>query len=329
MFAASSRSSPTSVRVRRYVAPTASEWASSCTSDAPRSWTSVASTTNTRTPVCHGELGELPGGARRRPGRGWSAGAARGRRRTQERAGTGLGGLQHDRREVEEHAVEQGGPVGVLVGLEPQRGDAALEVGEQRLVVGLRVGDRQVGADVPVPRAGRPARGDQPVEQVRRAQRGDADAVERGAGQLLPDQLVGVVLAQPARLAQHRRGRRLPLRAVVPVLRRGEVEGALLGLELLGLGQAALDGPVIGHVRSVGSRPVPGPSTVNLSMLSGCRAGAGRSNVSPWRTRERVQPADKISRPSSPTRYATSCWWARAPVARPPCWRRCWSAPAR
>ena len=70
-------------------------------------------------------------------------------------------------------------------------------------------------ADVPArpPRGGRPAVVS-PVDQRRRAERRDRDAVERGPGQLLPDQRVGVLVAQPPGLAQHRR------RCVAPSRRR-------------------------------------------------------------------------------------------------------------
>ena len=46
--------------------------------------------------------------------------------------------------------------------------------------------------------------------------------------------------------------------AVVAVLGRGQFEAALVRLELLGLGQAALDGLLLGHARSVGSPPPQG-----------------------------------------------------------------------
>ena len=75
----------------------------------------------------------------------------------QEGTGTGLGRLQDDRREVEQHLVEQDAPVGVLVDLEPQRRDPALQVGEQRLVVRPGVRDSEVRPDVPRPRSDRAA----------------------------------------------------------------------------------------------------------------------------------------------------------------------------
>ena len=62
------------------------------------------------------------------------------------------------------------------------------------------------------------------------------------ARQLLPDQVVGVVLPEPTGLAQDRGGRRLPRGAVVVVRGVGQRERALVGLELGGLGQPALDG---------------------------------------------------------------------------------------
>ena len=70
----------------------------------------------------------------------------------------------------------------------------------------------------------------------------DVDAVERGAGQLVPDQRVVVLVAHPAGLAEHGRGGLLPVGAGVLVLGLGQVERALLGLELGGLVQAAFDG---------------------------------------------------------------------------------------
>ena len=60
-------------------------------------------------------------------------------------------------------------------------------------------------------RVGRPL-GLPVLEQVGRAERGDLDAVERGPGELLPHQRVGVVVAQPLGLAQHRGRRGLPVR---------------------------------------------------------------------------------------------------------------------
>ena len=54
--------------------------------------------------------------------------------------------------------------------------------------------------------------------------------------------LVGVVVAQPPRLAQHRRGGTLPVGAAVGVLGAGQRQRPLVGLELLRLVQPALDG---------------------------------------------------------------------------------------
>ena len=87
--------------------------------------------------------------------------------------------------------------VGVLVGLEPQRGDPALEVGEQRLVVRLGVRRQRGAPGCPTPPVlvGRPT-GDEAVEEVRRTERGDADAVEGGPGELVPDLRVGVVVGR-------------------------------------------------------------------------------------------------------------------------------------
>ena len=96
------------------------------------------------------------------------------------------------------------------------------------------------------------------VDEVRRTERGDADAVESRPRELVPDLRVGVVVGEPAGLAEHGGGRCLPLGAVVAVLGRGQVEAALVRLELLGLGQAALDGLLLGHARRVGSPPPQG-----------------------------------------------------------------------
>ena len=176
----------------------------------------------------------------------------------QEGTGTGLGRLQDDRREVEQHLVEQDAPVGVLGDLEPQRRDSALQVGEQRLVVRLGVRDSEVRPDVPRPRSDRAAHRDERLDELRRTERGDADPVEGRTGELVPGLRVGVVVGEPARLAEHGGGRCLPLGAVVAVLGRSQVEAALVRLELLGLGQAALDGLLLGHARRLGSPPPQG-----------------------------------------------------------------------
>ena len=69
-------------------------------------------------------------------------------------------GVEHDGGQVEEHLGERGGQVpGLEAGaeLDPQRGDAAVEVDQGRLVRRLRVRAGDVGTDVPVTGARGPA----------------------------------------------------------------------------------------------------------------------------------------------------------------------------
>ncbi len=176
--------------------------------------------------------------------------------------------VEDDGSEVEQHAVEEGRPV--LPAAHPETGDAALEVDARLLVGELRVGAVDVRPDVPVALPGRTTGGLQAVEEPGRTQRGDGDAVEGGPGQLLPDQVVAVVLGEPARLAQHGRGLPLPVRDRPPVVGTREVERALLGLELTGLVQAALDGPLIGHGANLrrGARRQP-PSVTFFNRAAG------------------------------------------------------------
>ena len=170
-----------------------------------------------------------------------------------------------------------------------------------------------------------------PSSRSGRAERGDRDAVERGAGQLLPDQRVGVVVGQPARpCAAPRRPRASQSARPWPCPRGTRGERALLGLQLGGLVQPALDGRV-GHVRTLGAWTAG--VTIDCEFLPWPREALSRGrrggNVCPWRRRAGAATADMISRPSSPTRSATSCWSAPARPARPRCWRRCWSARGR
>ncbi len=149
------------------------------------------------------------------------------------------GVLQHHRGDVEQHLVEQRRQVGL--GVDPQRGGTGSEVGQRLLVVGT---PGHPGPDVPAAHAGRPTGGHEVVEQVRGPERRDGEAVERGARQPLPDEVVRVVVAEPSRLAEHRRGGCFPVGTGVVVGGVGEGEVTLLGLELGGLVQPALDGLV-------------------------------------------------------------------------------------
>ena len=172
----------------------------------------------------------------------------------------GLGRRVEDhRREVEQDPVEDDGQVGVGSRVQPQRGGAAAEVRQGLLVQLLRVVAAQLDADVAA--AGRRGAGvaTDLGRESRRTERADRDAVEGRAAEPGPDGVVGVALAEPSGLPQHRGGRLLP----VGPRRRGsgqrERQGALVGLQLGGLGQAALDAVLRGHAshsRS-GARPQP------------------------------------------------------------------------
>ena len=244
------RSSPASVRVRRYVAPTAIEQPSSWTSEAPRSWTSVASTTKPRTSACRAALGQLAGGVGAPGRRGWCRGAARGPRGRRRNAAPGL--RRRARPARGRAARGRAGSSRSVSGVhaQPQGGDAAVEVDERLLVGRLRR-----------PRPSTYARMSQSPGRVGRplvsrsssrsggAERGDADAVERRPGELLPDQVVGVVVGQPAGLAQHRGG------LALPVGRRPPSSGAARSSE-----------PCSGSSSSGSSSP---PSTVMLRTIGG------------------------------------------------------------
>jgi hypothetical protein len=173
----------------------------------------------------------------------------------------GRGPVEHDGRQVEQHAVQHGAPVGPVVAVEVQEdgGRAVLEVLEHGLVGGLSVDDLDLGADVPRPLARRAAAGRQPVEVRGLTHRGDVDAVERRTGEGGPDVGVGRVLAEAAGLAQHGGRGRLPRRGVVRVAVADEPERALRGLQLLGLVEPTVE--AVRHaVREVGhaaqDRPV-------------------------------------------------------------------------
>ena len=271
------------------------------------------------------ELGQLSGSQPLRRGPGWSRRAAR-----------GLGVLRgtrgrRPRRSAGRPARGRGGPgragwpsprQPVPGRLEPQRGDAALEVGEQRLVGRLGVGHDQVGADVP-----RPARVGRPLVVSPSRSSGVPSGVmpmpsSVRPGQPVPDQLVGVLVGEPARLAQHGGGRGLPL--CFPARSRRS-SGAARSREpwsgSSASGSSSRPRRSAGRSRSKGrSRP---PWAMNCDFLNRLRRSQGavqrglpragdRSNVYSWVTKERAPPADKISRPSSPMRSATSCWWAPA-----------------
>ena len=177
-------------------------------------------------------------------GRGHAAGAEQ--RDERLRGGDRVGGrVEHDRGEVEQHVVEQCGEiVGSDAGteLDPQGGGPVLEVDQRGLVAVLGAEAAQVAADVPVTGPGRPAGGAQVVQQRGRAERGDADAVEGGAGELAPHQVVGVVLAHPPGLAEHRGRGLLPVAGPEPVVvGTGQLERTLLGLELRRLREPTMD----------------------------------------------------------------------------------------
>ena len=174
-----------------------------------------------------------------------------------------VGGVEHDGREVEEHAVEQGGR-----GRRPRPSSSHSEVTPfSRSVSAASLAafaspTAEVGPDVPVAGAGRAARGG----AGRRAGRG----VPSGVTPMPSSVRAGQLRPRPARRGRPRRSRRAlrstaaaaasHVGAVVPVLGRGQRERALLGLQLGGLVQAALD---VGHgaqdrpVRPTGSGARP------------------------------------------------------------------------
>ena len=114
-----------------------------------------------------------------------------------------VGRVQDDGCQVEEDTVEQRGEVGVGPHAQPEGRDTALEVGHRLLMGGLGVDDAEVRPDVPVAGTGRAVADVDTVQQVGRAERGDADAVEGRPGQLLPDESVVVLVGQPPSLAEH------------------------------------------------------------------------------------------------------------------------------
>ncbi len=111
--------------------------------------------------------------------------------------------VQRDRRDVEQHPGQGSREVGALVETEQERGRAGLELGERGLVAGGGVVADDQRTDVPGAGPQRSAAGLQVTHEPRRAQRRDLDPVEGGAGQLLPDVAVGVVVAEPTGLAEH------------------------------------------------------------------------------------------------------------------------------
>ncbi len=167
---------PAASSVRSTAAPRASSQPSSWPSEAPSSCTVVASTTTARTPACSPSRAKaassvVVGGTQ----------VAVGVQRAERDQGLGLlegRRLEHDRREVEPDAVERRGEVGPdLVGEQPEAAGAGLQVAH-----GGRAVPGRPGADVPAARARGPPRRGEVVEQVRRAERRDRDAVVRRAG---------------------------------------------------------------------------------------------------------------------------------------------------
>ena len=165
--------------------------------------------------------------------------------------GEGAGGTQgvrrrveHDRRHVEQHALEQGLEVGRgdtrAPHLHEERGDAVLQVGQRGCVRRARIGVGEERAHVPaVPARGGTHRVGQVGHELGRAERGDRDPVERPPREGLPDVVVGGVLTEASRLAEHRRSGRLPVRdVVVGALGQGEVR-------------------VWAHARTLGSSCIP------------------------------------------------------------------------
>ncbi len=161
-----------------------------------------------------------------------------------------LGTVQDDRREVDVHLLEHGGQVAdresAAAEPQPQAGGAVLQVGERVGSGLLRVRVGEVGTDVPallgpgehaaarVRRLARPTGRRKPVEVLGETQRQHVDAVEGGAGELGPHEVVGVVVAQAAGLAQDVGGGLLPLRPGGPrvLLAAGEERQVLHGRSL-------------------------------------------------------------------------------------------------
>ncbi len=167
------------------------------------------------------------------------------------------GGVEHDGREVEEHAVEDGGQVGVGAGVQPQGG---------------RPPARSASASAFSCSASSPrssTRTSRPPGCTGRALP-SSPAVSAGVPSGLtstPSRVVrvsfvhtassGSSAVEPAGLAEHRGGGALP---VLPGrLGPGEREGerAGLGLELGGLVETALDGLLRGHVPTLGAHADP------------------------------------------------------------------------
>ena len=181
---------------------------SSCASDAPRSCTSVASTTKPSTPasIASRAASSTVALAASMPRLVPRVELATGRR-TQEAARRGdLGrpSAQDHRREVEQDTgrAGRGSPCRSSASSQsevapPSRSASDLSLRSARVTVRAEARMSQAPA-----RVGRPLVAE-PVEEVGRAERRDRDAVERRVGQRRPDRVVGVVVGEPARLAQH------------------------------------------------------------------------------------------------------------------------------
>ena len=153
------------------------------------------------------------------------------------------GSVEHDRGDVEQHALQRGGQVvdgeAGSTDLHQQRGDAVLQVGQRGGVgsLGVRVGEQR--PDVPAVAArGRADRVGQVGHQRGGAQRSDPDAVQGAAGEPVPDLVVGIVVRHAPGLAEDRRSSLLPDRHVLDIVGCRQTQRALRGLELLGILQA-------------------------------------------------------------------------------------------
>ena len=243
---------------------------SSCASLAPSSCSAVPSTTSARTPSWKPRRATganrsraVTPSSRTREGSisivwrskerfvaGCSAPSTPSRKSAKASDLLGRGTVEDDRRQVEQHAVEQRGPVVLrrLGEVQRERRGAVLEVLQHRLVGGLRVDDLDLRPHVPRTGARRSPRGGEPVEVGRLPDRCDVDAVERRAAQGRPDVGVGRVVTEAAGLAQHGGRGRLPRRCVVRVAVADEPEGALRGLQLLGLVESTVEATrEVGH----------------------------------------------------------------------------------
>ena len=206
-----------------------------------------------------------------------------------ERLGGGerVGGrVEHDRREVEQHAVERG--VEVLGGeagaeLEPQRRGAAVEVDERGLVGQLGVGAVEVGADVPVAGPGRAAGWSRARRGPRRCPAA-GPRCRRAWSRLSFSHTRESASSSPSRRAL-RSTAAADFSQSALVQRSpgiGQLERALFGLELGRLGQAALDFSHGANDRSVGRSY---PLTVMFSTAQARRhraSGSAQGPVARW-----------------------------------------------